>query len=137
MIFVKMTRLRRIPVVDQQARIVGIITQGDIAIRLKDPQKIAEVVVEISNPAWLRKSGNQNTLVSVRLLRLLPKSADLLAKTFPAGTGQRFRQESRDMIRTSKPMEEARSRDTSRRFHGQAYVPASVSGNVFYSFRVV
>jgi CBS domain-containing protein len=44
-------KVRRIPVVDQQNRIVGIITQGDIAIRLKDPQKIAEVVVEVSKPS--------------------------------------------------------------------------------------
>lgn len=37
-------QVRRIPVVDQQNRILGIITQGDIALRLKDPQKLAEVV---------------------------------------------------------------------------------------------
>ena len=44
-------QVRRIPVVDQQNRVVGIITQGDIAIRLGDPQKIAEVVVEVSKPS--------------------------------------------------------------------------------------
>jgi len=44
-------QVRRIPVVDQENRIVGIITQGDIAIRLRDPQKIAEVVVEVSKPS--------------------------------------------------------------------------------------
>jgi CBS domain-containing protein len=44
-------QVRRIPVVDQQNRIVGIITQGDIALRLRDPQKIAEVVVEVSKPS--------------------------------------------------------------------------------------
>ena len=44
-------QVRRIPVMDQQSRIVGIITQGDIAIRLKDPQTIAEVVTEVSKPS--------------------------------------------------------------------------------------
>jgi hypothetical protein len=28
----------------------GIITQGDMAIRLKDRQKVAEVVIEVSKP---------------------------------------------------------------------------------------
>jgi CBS domain-containing protein len=46
-------RVRRIPVVDQQNRIVGIITQGDIANRLRDPQKVAEVVTEVSKPGTL------------------------------------------------------------------------------------
>ena len=44
-------QVRRIPVVDQQNRIVGIITQGDIAIRLRDPQQIAEVVIKVSKPS--------------------------------------------------------------------------------------
>jgi CBS domain-containing protein len=44
-------RVRRIPIVDQQNRILGIITQGDIALRLQDPQKIAEVVMEVSKPS--------------------------------------------------------------------------------------
>ena len=44
-------QVRRVPVMDQQSRIVGIITQGDIAIRLKDPQTIAEVVTEVSKPS--------------------------------------------------------------------------------------
>jgi len=43
-------QVRRIPVVDQQGRIVGIISEADIAIRLKDPKKIAEVVAEVSKP---------------------------------------------------------------------------------------
>ena len=43
-------KVRRIPIVDAQDRIVGIITQGDIAIRLKDRQKVAEVVIEVSKP---------------------------------------------------------------------------------------
>ena len=41
-------QLRRIPVVDDESRIVGIIAQGDIATRLEEPVAVAEVVEEIS-----------------------------------------------------------------------------------------
>jgi len=41
-------QLRRIPVVDHDYRIVGIISQADVATRLNRPQKTAEVVKEIS-----------------------------------------------------------------------------------------
>jgi CBS domain-containing protein len=44
-------QVRRVPVVDERNRIVGIITQGDIANRLRDPQKVAEVVMEVSKPS--------------------------------------------------------------------------------------
>jgi CBS-domain-containing membrane protein len=40
--------LRRIPVVDHDDHIVGIIAQADVATRLDKPQKTAEVVKEIS-----------------------------------------------------------------------------------------
>jgi CBS domain-containing protein len=43
-------QIRRIPVVDQQNRMVGIISQADVAIRLDKPQKTAEVLEEISQP---------------------------------------------------------------------------------------
>src|SRR3982074_500587 len=43
-------QVRRIPIVDRENRIVGIIAQADIARRLKDPQKVSEVVEEISRP---------------------------------------------------------------------------------------
>jgi CBS domain-containing protein len=43
-------QVRRIPVVDRENRIVGIIAQADVATRLKDPQKVSEVVEEISRP---------------------------------------------------------------------------------------
>jgi CBS domain-containing protein len=43
-------QVRRIPIVDDEGRIVGIITQGDIATRLNNPKKTAEVVTEISKP---------------------------------------------------------------------------------------
>lgn len=41
-------QLRRIPVVDHEYRIVGIISQADVATRIDQPEKTAEVVKEIS-----------------------------------------------------------------------------------------
>lgn len=41
-------QLRRIPVVDADGRIAGIIAQADVATRLDEPKKTAEVVKEIS-----------------------------------------------------------------------------------------
>ena len=41
-------QLRRIPVVDGDHKIVGIIAQADVATRIDQPQKTAEMVKEIS-----------------------------------------------------------------------------------------
>jgi CBS domain-containing protein len=41
-------QVRRIPVVDAEDRIVGIISQGDVATRVDEPEVVAEVVEEIS-----------------------------------------------------------------------------------------
>jgi CBS domain-containing protein len=41
-------QLRRIPVVDNDNKIVGIIAQADVAIRADQPEKTAEMVKEIS-----------------------------------------------------------------------------------------
>ena len=41
-------QLRRIPVVDNDNRIVGIIAQADVATRVDEPEKTAEMVREIS-----------------------------------------------------------------------------------------
>ena len=41
-------QLRRIPVVDNMGMLVGIISQADVATRLNEPKKTAEVVKEIS-----------------------------------------------------------------------------------------
>jgi CBS domain-containing protein len=41
-------QLRRIPVVDNDNRIVGIIAQADVATRANQPEKTAEMVKEIS-----------------------------------------------------------------------------------------
>ena len=43
-------QLRRIPVVDKDNRIVGIIAQADVATRVNQSEKTAEVVKEISQP---------------------------------------------------------------------------------------
>lgn len=44
------SQVRRIPVVNKNNQIVGIITQADVATRLKDLDKTAEVVEQISKP---------------------------------------------------------------------------------------
>jgi CBS domain-containing protein len=44
-------QVRRIPVVDRDGKLVGIIAQADIAIRSEEPAKTAKVVEEISRPA--------------------------------------------------------------------------------------
>ena len=41
-------QLRRIPVVEENMRLVGIISQADVATRVNAPKKTAEVVKEIS-----------------------------------------------------------------------------------------
>ncbi len=43
-------QVRRVPAVDNSGRVVGIIAQGDIALRLRKPVQTAEVVREISKP---------------------------------------------------------------------------------------
>jgi CBS domain-containing protein len=43
-------QLRRIPVVDNDGRIIGIIAQADVATRLDQPVKTAEMVKDISQP---------------------------------------------------------------------------------------
>jgi CBS domain-containing protein len=47
----EMHQVRRIPVVDGNHRIIGIIAQADIATRVKEPETTAEVVEEISKSA--------------------------------------------------------------------------------------
>jgi CBS domain-containing protein len=45
-------RLRRIPIVDNNNKVVGIISQADVALRINQPEKVAVVVREISQAAW-------------------------------------------------------------------------------------
>ena len=44
-------QIRRIPVVDATGRLVGIVSQADIATRLDEPDKTAELVEDISKAA--------------------------------------------------------------------------------------
>ncbi len=44
-------QVRRIPIVDENCRLVGIVAQADIAIRMREPGKVAEAVEEISKPS--------------------------------------------------------------------------------------
>jgi len=48
-------QVRRIPVVDHNQTIVGIIAQADVATRLSEPKKTAEVVEEISKAQTVGK----------------------------------------------------------------------------------
>jgi CBS domain-containing protein len=41
-------QVRRLPVVDNQDRVVGIIAQADVATRIKNPEVAGEVVQEVS-----------------------------------------------------------------------------------------
>ena len=43
-------QLRRMPVIDSDHRIVGIISQADVATRVEKSEEIAEMVTEISQP---------------------------------------------------------------------------------------
>ncbi len=43
-------RIRRVFVTDQSGRIVGVIAESDVALRLRNPEKTAEVVACISQP---------------------------------------------------------------------------------------
>jgi len=44
-------QVRRIPIVNDNGQLVGIVSQADVATRMKDPGKTAEVVKEISQAA--------------------------------------------------------------------------------------
>jgi CBS domain-containing protein len=43
-------QVRRIPVVDGKDRVVGIISQADLAVRVDQPEKVADVLEDISQP---------------------------------------------------------------------------------------
>ncbi len=48
-------QVRRIPVVDDDGRIIGVIAQADIATRARQPEKTAAVVQEISKPRGAKR----------------------------------------------------------------------------------
>jgi CBS-domain-containing membrane protein len=47
-------QLRRIPIVDESGCCVGIIAQADIALKVRQPEDVQEVVREISKPTTRR-----------------------------------------------------------------------------------
>jgi CBS-domain-containing membrane protein len=47
-------QIRRIPVIDRNGQLLGIIAQADIATRGGAPEKTAETVEEISQPSTAR-----------------------------------------------------------------------------------
>jgi CBS domain-containing protein len=50
-------QVRRVPIVDNSGRMVGMIAQADIAFRMRRPEQTAEVVQEISRPGPMRAAG--------------------------------------------------------------------------------
>ena len=46
-------QIRRIPIVEESGRIVGIIAQSDIAVRFGQPDKTAELIEELSRPTTM------------------------------------------------------------------------------------
>src|SRR5205085_10384566 len=54
-------QVRRIPVIDDNDRIIGIIAQADIATRINQPKKTAEVVEEISKTNAAGSSSKNGT----------------------------------------------------------------------------
>ena len=44
-------QIRRIPVTDSNGYLVGIIAQADVARRADDPEKVAELMEEVSKPS--------------------------------------------------------------------------------------
>jgi CBS domain-containing protein len=47
-------QVRRIPVIDDNGRLIGIIAQADVATRSDEPEKVAELVEEVSRPPVAR-----------------------------------------------------------------------------------
>jgi len=43
-------QVRRIPVVDGQGKCIGIVSQADLALKEKEPEKVSKTVTEISKP---------------------------------------------------------------------------------------
>jgi CBS domain-containing protein len=54
-------QVRRIPVVDNQDHLVGIISQADVATRIDVPKKTAQIVHEISKPNSAAASASAST----------------------------------------------------------------------------
>jgi len=49
-----MNRVRRLPAVDDSGQLVGIVSQSDVATRLHDTHKTADLVTEVSQPSSIK-----------------------------------------------------------------------------------
>lgn len=50
-----MHQVRRLPVVDERGKLVGIVSLGDLAVDVDEPEMIAETLEEISEPVRSKK----------------------------------------------------------------------------------
>jgi CBS domain-containing protein len=60
-------QIRRVPVVDNDGRLVGIISQADVA-RSADPREVAEVVEQISEPASTHEAEGSGLATSTLMM---------------------------------------------------------------------
>jgi CBS domain-containing protein len=74
-------QLRRIPIVDENGQILGIIAQADVATRIDRPEKVAELVKDISQSLmkapirpvikWLNQRGISSRTMAIIIALLL------------------------------------------------------------------
>ena len=53
-------QIRRLPVLDKNRKLVGIVSMGDIAVHGRDPQLTGKVLEDVSQPATPNRSDNAN-----------------------------------------------------------------------------
>jgi CBS domain-containing protein len=53
-------QIRRLPVLDKNRKLVGIVSMGDIAVHGHDPQLTGKVLEDVSQPATPNRSDNAN-----------------------------------------------------------------------------
>jgi CBS-domain-containing membrane protein len=54
-------QFRRMPVLDQEGKLVGIVTLSDLARHVESPEKVAEKLREISEPHRSREAPEEDT----------------------------------------------------------------------------
>ena len=69
-------QVRRIPVVDNNGQLIGIISQADVANRGEEPEKTAHVVGEISRPSMQGRVGRERKMGEVNLVYESPGERD-------------------------------------------------------------
>jgi CBS domain-containing protein len=61
-------QIRRVPVVDSERRLIGIIALADVARKAPKPEEVAEVVEEISKPAAVVRPNGMGPVTKTSLL---------------------------------------------------------------------